>query len=91
LASGRAFDRPARYEVRVAGTIDPDLARYWFEGFTVRHLPDGESLLAGPVADQSALLGLLARMRDLGLPLLSVRRMGHTTMPKEVRDGKDDG
>ena len=91
MASGRAFDRPARYEVRVLGTVDAASARYWFEGFTVRHLPGGESLITGPVADQSALLGLLARMRDLGLPLLSVRRIGHTTMPEEADNGTDDG
>ena len=81
LAGGRAFDRPALYEVRVKGSIDQAWANYWFEGFAVTSLPNGESLLVGMVADQSALLGLLARMRDLGLPILSVRQKAHRQNP----------
>lgn len=89
LAGGREFDKPAIYEVRVKGTVDPAWASYWFEGFVVRHLPNGESLLTGQVADQSALLGLLAQMRDLGLSLLSVRQTGHREMPEEdAQDGR---
>jgi len=92
LAGGRAFDEPATYEVRVKGVVDATWASYWFEGFTVRHLPHGESVLTGQVADQSALLGLLAQMRDLGLPILSVRQIVNSEMPEEeTRDGKDDG
>jgi hypothetical protein len=92
LAGGRAFDRPAVYEVRLKGRLDAAWANYWFEGFAVVPLPNGESLLTGQVADQSALLGLLARMRDLGLPLLSVRRVGHgETSEEDVYDGKDNG
>jgi len=91
LAGGRAFDKPASYEVRVKGVIDAALASYWFEGFTVTQLPRGESVLTGQVADQSALLGLLAQMRDLGLPILSVRRVAHGEDKKQdARDGKDD-
>jgi hypothetical protein len=77
------FDKPAIYEVRGRGTVDAGWASYWLEGFVVTHLPTGESLLTGHVADQSALLGLLAQMRDLGLPLLSVRRTDHGHMPEE--------
>jgi hypothetical protein len=47
----------------------------WFEGLELRGEPGGVTVLAGPVADQAALHGLLARVRDLGLPLLSVRRI----------------
>jgi len=91
LVSGREFDRPAIYEVRVKGTVDAAWASYWFEGFVITHLPHGESLLTGQVADQSALLGLLAQMRDLGLPTLSVRRTGHReTTEEDAQDGKDD-
>jgi hypothetical protein len=92
LAGGRAFDKPATYEVCVKGVVDATWASYWFEGFTVRHLPHGESVLTGQVADQSALLGLLAQMRDLGLPILSVRQIVNSEMPEEeAQDGKDDG
>jgi hypothetical protein len=91
LASGRAFDKPAVYEVQVKGTVDPAWAHYWFAGFAVTHLPNGESLLTGQVSDQSALLGLLAQIRDLGLPLLSVRRIDHRrTAEEDTEHGKDD-
>ena len=89
LAGGRELDKPATYEVRVKGVVDAAWASYWFEGFTVTHLPCGESVLTGQVADQSALLGLLAQLRDLGLPILSVRRVVHGEDPEEdARDGK---
>jgi hypothetical protein len=89
LAGGREFDRPGVYEVRVKGVVDAAWASYWFEGFVVRHLPNGESVLTGQVADQSALLGLLAQIRDLGLLILSVRRVVHGEDPEEdARDGK---
>ena len=74
MANGREFDKPATYEVRVKGVMDAAWASYWFEGFVITPLPNGESLLTGQVADQSALLGLLAQIRDLGLPILSIRR-----------------
>ncbi len=47
----------------------------WFDGFQVSSEPGGVTVLAGPVADQAALHGLLTKVRDLGLPLLSVRRI----------------
>ena len=46
----------------------------WFEGLQLSSHQAGQTIIAGPVADQAALLGLLAKLRDLGLPLLSVRR-----------------
>jgi hypothetical protein len=65
---------PARYELRVQGVLEPRWSA-WFEGLELRSEPGGVSVLAGPVADQAALHGLLAKIRDLGLPLLSVRRL----------------
>ena len=62
---------PLLYEIRVRGVLD-DCWSSWFDGFTVS-VRDGETALRGPVVDQAALHGLLARIRDLGLPLLSVR------------------
>jgi hypothetical protein len=58
-------------EIRVSGQIDERWSE-WLEGLTITHTEEGETLLAGPVLDQSALYGLIARLRDLGLPLLSV-------------------
>ena len=72
--SGGAIERPERYEIRVQGVLDRHWSA-WFEGLELRSEPGGVTVLAGPVADQAALHGLLARVRDLGLPLLSVRRI----------------
>ena len=62
----------AIYEIRVKGVLDSRWSE-WFDGMTVSASND-ETTLFGPVADQAALHGLLARVRDLGVPLLSVRR-----------------
>ena len=59
------------YHVRVKGSID-DRWSDWFCGFAVIPQPDGETLLTGQVEDQAALHGLLAKIRDLGLPLISI-------------------
>ncbi|MFC6159862.1 hypothetical protein [Kribbella jiaozuonensis] len=63
----------AWYEIRLEGRIDPRWAA-WFDGMTLTHA-DGTTVLHGRVADQAALHGLLQRLRDLGLPLLSVDRV----------------
>ena len=60
-----------RAEIRVKGQIDRGWSG-WFEGLTVTHTDQDETILAGEVVDQSALYGLLAKLRDLGLPLVSV-------------------
>ena len=92
LASGREFDKPALYEVRVKGTVDRAWASYWVGDLKVTHLPNDESLLTGQVDDQSALLGLLAQLRDLGLPLLSVTQTVPSKEPEEdTKHGKGDG
>jgi hypothetical protein len=63
-----------RYEIRLAGHLDARWAA-WFDGLTVRHESDGTSVISGPIADQAALHGLLQRVRDLGLPLVSVTQI----------------
>lgn len=68
-------DRPAHYEIRVHGDLDRHWSG-WFEGLEVSSDAPGQTLIAGPVADQAALHGLLAKVRDLGLPLLSIQRLG---------------
>ena len=69
-------DRPdaGRYEIRLAGHLDAHWAA-WFDGMTVRRETDGITVISGPIADQAALHGVLHRVRDLGLPLVSVTRM----------------
>lgn len=59
------------YEIRVQGELTPRWSD-WFAGLSVES-EGGETLIVGPVDDQAALHGLLARIRDLGLPLLAVR------------------
>jgi hypothetical protein len=65
---------PTIYEIRIAGHLSQQWAD-WFEGLTVTLEEDGNTLLTGPLADQSALHGLLKKIRDLGLPLLSVNQV----------------
>ena len=59
------------YEIRLKGHLDDRWAD-WFEGMTLTREDNGETLLTGPVIDQSALHGLLKKVRDLGMPLISV-------------------
>lgn len=64
----------AVYEIRIQGYLDSQRASR-FEGMIITSLPEGVTLLAGPMVDQAALFGLLNRIRDLGIPLLSVQRI----------------
>jgi hypothetical protein len=59
------------YQITVKGHLDNRWAD-WFEGVTITLEDNGETLLTGPVIDQAALHGLLRKVRDLGLPLVSV-------------------
>jgi hypothetical protein len=59
------------YQIRIKGQLDPQWAA-WFEGMTITSTDEGETVLLGPVIDQAALYGLLRKIRDLGLPLISV-------------------
>ncbi|GHO87538.1 hypothetical protein [Dictyobacter formicarum] len=67
----RKMHEPGRYEIRIEGHLEKRWAD-WFEGLTITALDNGETLLTGSVVDQAALHGLLRKVRDLGLPLLSV-------------------
>ena len=59
------------YEIRLKGHLDPSWAD-WFDGLVFSHGSDGTTILSGEVVDQAALHGLLKRIRDLGMPLISV-------------------
>ncbi len=72
-------DKPGLYEIRIKGHLD-DWWVAWFGGLTLIREDNGETLLTGPVVDQAALYGLLRKVRDLGMPLLSV------TLVRPVQD-----
>lgn len=65
---------PGWYEIRVQGCLDPRWSA-WFDGMNLSHDTDGTTVVDGPVVDQAALHGLLARLRDIGVPLISVTRV----------------
>lgn len=65
---------PGHYEIRLKGHLDQRWAD-WFEGLTIRLDDNGETRISGAVADQAALHGLLKKVRDLGMDLLSVNRI----------------
>jgi len=64
-------DEAGQYEIRLEGRLDSRWAA-WFDGLALTHDSDGTTVLRGPVADQAALHGLLQKVRDMGLPLVSV-------------------
>jgi hypothetical protein len=70
-ASTQDHYEPGIYEIRIKGHLDDKWADR-FEGLTITLEEDGHTLLTGPVVDQAALHGLLKKVRDLGLPLVSV-------------------
>lgn len=70
---GPGVSQSHHYEIRVAGRLAPRWS-VWFDGLTVAPADDGTTVLGGAVPDQAALHGLLAKLRDLGLPLISLTR-----------------
>ena len=73
------------YHIRITGHLGPQWAG-WFEGLTITLEPNGDTLLTGPIADQAALYGLLRRLRDVGLPLVSVTHLDHAQA--DTRDAR---
>jgi hypothetical protein len=74
------------YTLRIRGTLSPDWAD-WFEGMDIRQEAEGQTVLEGPVLDQAALHGLLERIRDLNLTLISVN-----PVPEEpANDSREQG
>lgn len=78
-------NEPGYYEIRIKGHLDDQWAG-WFEGLTLTFEETGDTLLTGLVADQAALQGLLKKVRDLGIPLVSVNPV-HLGRTNEA-DGK---
>ena len=87
--STEAHDEPGRYEIRLKGHLNARWAER-FEGLSLSHASDGTTILAGPVVDQAALHGLLRTVRDLALPLLSVRELGPTQASGSDGDADTD-
>ena len=75
------------YRFQVSGHLDDRWAG-WFEGLDIQRQADGTTVLTGPIADQAALHGVIARIRDLALPLLSVTRVEpeHSDAPNQDRE-----
>ncbi len=76
-------DQRMIFQIRIKGHLGQEWTD-WFEGLTITLEEDGNTLLSGPVADQAALHGLLKKVRDLGMPLLSVNSVG--TDPQDASD-----
>ena len=68
------LDRPMAYQIRVKGHLGPRWTE-WFGDMTITLEDNGDTLLSGPVVDQAALHGLLRKVRDLGMPLISAIRV----------------
>lgn len=72
-------DQPTVYEIRLKGQLDHPRSsvKNWFGGLAITLQRNGDTLLSGPVVDQAALHGLLRKVRDLGMPLLSIQQVEH--------------
>jgi len=70
------------YEIRVEGHL-PSAWSYWFEGMDLQCDPDGNSVLSGPLPDQAAVHGVLAKIRDLNLKLISMTRRSQEQATRE--------
>ena len=84
-------NQPVVYQIRIKGHLGHQWTD-WFEGLTITLEEDGDTLLTGPVIDQAALHGLLKRVRDLGMPLVSVKSVEpgpSATLPRGT--GQADG
>ena len=66
--------QPMIYQIRVQGHLGSEWSD-WFGGLSIRREGNGDTLLSGAVVDQAALYGLLRKVRDLGMPLISVNRL----------------
>ena len=74
MSSDTGPDQPTTFQVRIKGHLGPEWTN-WFGGLAITLENNGDTLLTGLVVDQAGLHGLLRRVRDLGMPLVSVSRM----------------
>lgn len=78
---------PAHYRIRIRGHLDPAWSA-WFDSLTVTQADDGTTELVGPLVDQAALFGLLARLRDLGATLLLAEHLTAEPRQPATRAGR---
>ena len=76
-----------RYAIRLDGHLDPRWEP-WFDGLSLTAEANGTTVISGPSADQAALHGLLGRVRDLGLPLISITRIEPETGHEPPNEGE---
>lgn len=80
------MDQPAHYEIRIAEHLDERWIK-WFGGLEiVQSAGSGETIFRGEMVDQPALFGVLGKIRDLGLTLVSVQRLGKVSSPLDLKD-----
>ena len=79
MVDDRSDEKRPVYEIRVRGIVGQRWSA-WFDDLEIVPLADGEMLLIGPVVDQAALHGILAKIRDLNLPLISITLVSDTTL-----------
>ena len=88
LEPKKELSQPIVYQIRLKGHLGSQWTN-WFEGLTITLEEDGNTLLTGPVVDQAALHGLLKKVRDLGMPLVSVIEVqfneNHPYRPKKEK------
>ena len=73
------------YQIRVEGHVGESWSP-WFQGMAICHEESGETVLSGPLPDQAALHGVLMKIRDLGLPLVEVTRIGVAGAPRDATE-----
>ena len=83
MSTGHHHDS-VRYEIRLKGHLDSRWAA-WFDGMSLINESDGMTVIRGPMIDQTALHGLLQKLRDLNLPLVSVIQVDLTAAPTDSR------
>lgn len=77
------------YQIAIKGHLDRHWSD-WFEGLTITHATNGETILAGVIADQAALYGVLIKIHDLGLPLIAVMPASVATDESARTSGDND-
>lgn len=87
LSSTHPAASPVVYQIRVQGHLGQQWSD-WFDGLTITHEENGQTFLTGPVVDQSALYGLLKKVRDLGLPLVAVLPLKPLCVENEITPSK---
>ena len=75
------------YEIRVKGHLDRRWSE-WFDGLEISNMENGDTVLSGEIVDQAALHGVLAKVRDLNLPLVAVSSVGPDRQDPAIRPGQ---